>query len=139
MSSRAELFLGIIAVATLSTAIVQIGVLVAAGLMFRRLQKLMDRLEGELKPIIQSIQQIARDASKATTLAVAQVERIDHAMADLTQRLEKVIATIQKVVNGPLAEGAAWMGGLRAVLSLVRQFRSGRRRSRGDEEDALFI
>ena len=37
MSGRAEFFLGVIAVATLSTAIVQISVLVAAGLLFRRI------------------------------------------------------------------------------------------------------
>jgi predicted ATP-dependent serine protease len=139
VTSRAELFLGIIAVATLATAVVQIGVLVAAGLMFRRIQKLMDRIESELKPIVDSVQQIARDASKATTLAVAQVERVDRAMADLTQRLEKVLAVVQTVVSGPLAEGAAWLGGVRAVLNLVRQFRSARRRSRADEDDALFI
>ena len=43
MSSRAELFLGIIAVSTLITAMVQVGVLVAAGLLARRLQQTLER------------------------------------------------------------------------------------------------
>jgi hypothetical protein len=139
VSGRAELFLGIIAFATLSTAILQIGVLVAAGLLFRRLQKLVDRVEGELKPVFESVQQIARDASRATSLAVAQVERIDRVMADVTSRLERALNTIQAILSGPLAEGAGWYGGFRAVLNLFRQFRSNRRGSGAEEEDALFI
>jgi hypothetical protein len=139
VSGRAELFLGIIAVATLATAIVQIGVLVAAGLLFRRLAKLVDRVETELKPIAESVQQMARDASRATSLAVAQVERVDRAVADLVQRLDSALNGFQKIVNGPLVEGAAWLGGFRAVLNLFRDFRSARRRRGADEEDALFI
>ena len=37
MSAWTEVFLGIIAVATLATAIVQVGVVVAAGLLVRRI------------------------------------------------------------------------------------------------------
>ena len=51
MSGRAELFLAIIAFATLATAVVQIGVLVAAGLMARRLLQLTERVEREMKPV----------------------------------------------------------------------------------------
>jgi len=62
VSGRAELFLGIIAVATLATAIVQVGVLVAAGLLARRLQRLLETAERELKPLVEHVTAIGRDA-----------------------------------------------------------------------------
>jgi predicted PurR-regulated permease PerM len=139
VSGRAEFFLGVIAVATLSSAIVQIGVLVAAGLLFRRIQKLVDRIETELKPVFESVQSIARDAARATSIATAQVERIDRAMTDVMQRLESALSTIQAFVAGPFSEGMGWFNIIRMLLRMFRGFRSGSRRSRGDEEDALFI
>jgi predicted PurR-regulated permease PerM len=139
VSGRAEFFLGVIAVATLSTAIVQISVLVAAGLLFRRIQKLVDHIETELKPVFESVQAIARDAARATSLAAAQVERVDRAMTDLVERLERALNTIQGFMSGPFTSGMGWFNIARTFFNLVRGLRSDRRRSRGDEEDALFI
>jgi CHASE3 domain sensor protein len=139
VSGRAELFLGIIAVATLATAIVQIGVLVAAGLLARRLQRAVERAERELKPLLEHLNAIGRDASRAASLATAQVERADRLFADLAQRIEQILALIQSVVTGPVREGAAMMSALRAVLNFMRDTRAGRRSSRTEDEDALFV
>ena len=138
MSPRAEFFLGVIAVATLTTAIVQIGVLVAAGLLVRRIQRLVDRIDHELKPIFESVQAIGRDAARVTSLAAGQVERLDRAVTDLVGRMERALSALQGFIEGPLSESAAWFAGLKAVLSLIRDFRE-KRSSRGDDEDALFI
>jgi signal transduction histidine kinase len=138
VSPRAEFFLGVIAVATLSTSILQIGVLVAAGLLVRRIQKLVERVDQELKPIFESVQAIARDAARATSLAAAQVERLDRAVADVVSRLDRALNAIQGFVEGPLSESAGWFAGIRSIFSLLREFR-GKRSSRGDDEDALFI
>ena len=139
MSGRAELFLGIIAVATLATAIVQIGVLVAAGLLARRLQRVVETTERELKPLIEHLNAIGRDASRAASLATAQVERADRLFADLAMRIEQILALIQSVVTGPVREGAAVMSALRAVFSFLRDTRAGRRTSRSEDDDALFV
>ena len=139
MSDRAELFLGIIAVATLAMALMQIGVLVFAGLLARRVQRLLERAEQELKPIFEHMNAIGRDASRAASLASAQVERADRVFADLAQRLDETLTTIQTVVKGPMREGAAMFSAFRAALSVLRDLRSGRARSRAEDEDALFI
>lgn len=139
MSGRAELFLGIIAVATLATAIVQVGVLVAAGLLARRLQRAVETTERELKPLLEHLNAIGRDASRAASLATAQVERADRLFADLAQRIEQILELIQSVVTGPIREGAAVMSALRAILSFMRDSRAGRRSSRTEDEDALFV
>lgn len=138
MTPRAEFFLGIIAVATLVTAIIQIGVLVAAGMLVRRIQHLVDRIDHELKPIFESVQSIGRDAARVTSLAAGQVERLDRAMTDLIDRLERALGALQGFIEGPLNESAAWFAGIKAVVSLIRDFR-GKRASRGEEDDALFI
>jgi len=139
VSGRAELFLGIIAVATLATAIVQVGVLVAAGLVARRLQRVVETTERELKPLLEHLNAIGRDASRAASLATAQVERADRLFADLAMRIEQSLALIQSVVTGPVREGAAVMSAIRAVLSFLRDTRASRRTSRPEDEDALFV
>ena len=52
MSTWPVVFLGIIAVATLATAIVQVGLLLEAGRLTRRLGRFVDDVEQEVKPII---------------------------------------------------------------------------------------
>lgn len=139
MSTWGEIFLGVIALATLSTAIVQIGVLVAAARLARRLEHLSDSVEERLKPIFSHLDNIGRDASRATAIAGAQVERVDSLFADTVQRLENTMDTLQHAVSIPAREGAALLAGVRAVFGSVRDSRRGRSRTRGEDEDALFI
>src|SRR5262249_58554071 len=73
VSVWADVFLGIIAVATLAMAIVQIGVIVAAGRLARRVDRLADQVERELKPLFVHANAIGRDAARAVTAATAPV------------------------------------------------------------------
>ena len=140
MSGWTDVFLGVIAVATLITSILQVGVLVAAGRLAMRLMRLVDRLEREVKPIFGHLDSIGRDAARATSLAAAQVERADGLFADLTQRIETTMDTVQSAVGTPAREGAAILAGFRAAFSTFRGTRGNRsRRGRGEDEDALFI
>ena len=63
MSIWAEIFLGVIAVATLAIAVVLVGAVVAAGRLARRLNRLADSVEQELKPVFDHLNTIGRDAS----------------------------------------------------------------------------
>ena len=139
MTDRAEIFLGVIAAATLVTAIAQVGVLVAAGLLARRIERLTDRIDRELTPIFEQVNAIGRDASRAASLAAAQVERADRLFADFVQRVEKLMSTVQVTVGGTAREGAAILAGFRAALTVMREMRAGRARARAEDEDGLFI
>jgi hypothetical protein len=132
-------FLGIIAVATLATAVVQVGVLIAAGRAARRIDRLADRMEQELKPIFVHLDTIGREASRATALAAAQVERVDLLFADVSRRVGETMDGAQSAIAGSAREGAAVLAGLRAALAVLRDVRAGRARQRSEEEDALFI
>ena len=139
MSDWASVFLGVIAAATLVTAVMQVAVLLAAGFLVRRIGRFVDLVEQEVKPILGHLNSIGRDASRAASLASAQVERVDRVFAMLVERLEETLDTIQTAVGKPAREAAALIAGLRAALAIVRDLRAGRSRSRADEEDALFI
>ena len=138
MSSRAELFLGIIAVTTLVTAIIQVVVLVAAGLLARRLTRLTERIEREISPVFAHLDAIGRDAAKAAAMASAQVERVDALFADVARRADETMNSVQHALTAPAREASALLAGFRAVINSIRQARPGRSR-RTDDEDALFI
>lgn len=139
MSARAEVFLGIIAVAALVTAVIQIGVLVAAALLARRMTRLVNRVERELTPLAGHLNEIGQNASRATALAAAQVERADGLFGDVLVRFEAALDGVQEAVGKPAREGAAVLAGLRAAVDALRHPRRGRSRARGDDEDALFV
>ena len=140
MSVWTDVFLGIIAVATLATAIVQIGVLVAAGLLTRRVGRLLDRVDRELSPLFASLNSIGQDAARAASLAGAQVERVDRLFAEASLRIEDTLRVIQAAVTAPAREGAALLSGLRAALNALRSRAARPPRGRAaDDEDALFI
>ena len=139
MTPWAEIFLGIIALATLAMAIVQIGVIVAAGRLARRIDRLADQIEHELKPLFTHANAIGRDAARAMALATAQVERVDQLFADLVVKIDQTVSTVQANLIAPAREGRALLAALRAALSALRSARERARQQRADDEDALFI
>ena len=140
MSGWSEVFLGVIAVATLAIAIAQIGVMVAASMALRRLQRLADRVEEDVRPLIGHLNAIGRDAARAASLATAQVERADRMFADVAVRVEQAIASVQASIGTPAREGRAIISAFRAAFTAFREIRHNRaRQGRGDDEDALFI
>ena len=135
-----DVFLGIIAVATLAIAIAQIGVMVVAGRLFRRIERLTERLDQEVRPLFVHLNAIGRDAARTATLAAAQVERADQVFGDIARRIDQTLNTLQASLSVPAREGRAILSALRAAIQAVRDMRrNGRRQGRGDDEDALFI
>jgi len=135
-----DVFLGVIAAATLLIAIGQIAIMVAAGRMARRLEQVVEQFERDVKPLFGHLNAIGSDASRAVALATAQVERADKLFADVTGRIDQTLNTLQTSIGAPAREGRAMMGAFRAAMQALRELRSGRtRQGRGDEEDPLFI
>jgi hypothetical protein len=135
-----DVFLGVIAVATLAIAIAQIGVIIAAGMMARRVGRMVEQIERDVKPLFGHLNAIGADASRAVALATAQVERADKLFADVAVRVEQTLNVVQTSIGRPAREGRAMMGAVRAALQAIREIRTGRsRQGRGDDEDPLFI
>lgn len=139
MSVWGEVFLGVIALATLTTAVIQVGVLVAAVRLVKRMERLTLRVEDQLKPVFAHLDAIGRDAARVASVAGAQVDRVDALFASVAQRLERTLNSVQAAVASPAREGAAVVAGFRAAIEALRDGRRARARTRGEDEDALFI
>jgi uncharacterized protein YoxC len=136
-----DVFLGVIAVATLAIAVAQIAVIVVAGRAARRLAQLAEQFERDVKPLFGQLNAIGNDAARAASLATAQVERVDRLFSDVTLRFEQTLNAVQDSVIGPVREGRALLSAFRAAMQAVRELRqNGRaRQGRAEDEDALFI
>jgi hypothetical protein len=137
----AEVFLGVIALATLTMAAIQVGVIVYGWTLARRVNRLLAQVERDMKPLAENLNAITRDAARISGLAAGQVERVDRLVTDLASRFEQTATTVQDAILRPLREGAAIMAGVKSVLEVFREL-TGRpvsRRAGSDEEDTLFI
>jgi hypothetical protein len=132
-------FLGVIAIATLATAVVQIWLLVAAERLTRQMGRFIEEVEREVKPIFGHLNAVSRDASRAAAIAVSQVERVDALVSDVAAKIDETISTIHSAIVKPAREGRAWVMGFQAVLAAIREFRGSPRARTRDEEDGLFI
>jgi hypothetical protein len=141
VTSWSDVFLGVIAAATLLTAIAQIAVIVVASRSARRVAQLAEQFERDMKPVFVHLNAIGRDAARAAALAAAQVERADKLFNDVALRFEHTLHTVQDTVIGPVREGRALISAFRAAMQAIRDLRpNGRaRQGRGDDDDALFI
>jgi hypothetical protein len=132
-------FLGVIAAATLITALAQVAFIVATGRLARRLERAADNVQREVRPLVEHLDAIGRDARRASSLAAAQMERVDHLSADLADRLDRTLNTLQTAAAGGMREGAAMLAAFRAAMVVVREFRASRARAGAEDDDALFI
>jgi len=135
-----NVWLGIIAVAVLVMAVIQVAAIVFAMAAARRIGQVADRLEQNLNPVVSNLQTITSEAARMTTLAAAQVERADRMFADLSRRAEQVMAAVPTLL-GPAGKGFAFLNGIKAALAAIHELRRSSRRGAAhpDDEDALFI
>ena len=140
MSSTAVALLGVIAASVLVMALIQVGAIIFAVRLARRLEAIVGRVERDLQPAIERLTSMSGEASRAATLAAAQVERVDRALDDLSRRADRTVANVQRALTRPQREGAAVVAGVRGFVSSLRDQRRARRAAAGfDEDDALFI
>jgi hypothetical protein len=139
--SLSEVFLGIIALATLVMACIQVGAIVAVGRFARDAQKTLASVQQDVKPLVAKVSALADEASKTATIATAQAEKIDQLVTDLTRRIDETSVIVQQAVIAPAREGMAILAAIKAGLGALRGFRDMRRghNRHAEEEDPLFI
>ena len=102
-------------------AAIQVGVIVYGWAWLAGVNRLLAQVEHEMKPLAESLNTIARDAARISSLAAGQVERVDRLVTDLTVRIEQTATTVQDAILRPLREGAAIMAGVKAVIEVFRE------------------
>jgi uncharacterized protein YoxC len=146
-------FLGVIALATLVMALIQVAVFVVTARLAKQAQQAVSKAQEtlttaqqtitsvreEIRPLIASANGIAEEASRAATLATAQVHKVDRLVSDLTARVDETSALVQQAIITPAREGLAIMAAVRATLGAIRAGADWRRRTSRSEEEPLFI
>jgi hypothetical protein len=138
-------FLGAIATATVVMALVQVGIIVYGARLARRVDRMVDVIELELKPALDRVNAMGGDMNRATSLAVAQVERADQLFARVAERIDRITVVTQDAVIEPFRRGSALLEGLRVALGVLRGAPTASQepsadgvRSVTDDEEALF-
>ena len=115
------LLLGAIAVSTVVMAVVQVGIIVYGARLAQRVNRLVDQVEREIQPALSRVNTASGDMTRATALAVAQLERADQLFARFADRFERLVSVGQDVVVEPVRQGIALLQGLRAALTVLRR------------------
>jgi hypothetical protein len=135
----ATVFLGVIAVATLVMAALQIGVALFSVRVVRRLEQTVGQIQRDVQPLIGRATLVSEEAARVASTVSAQVERADALLSDLGHRVDDTVTLVQKAVVTPAREGLALVAALRAVLTGLRGMRPRRQNGSRHEEEALFI
>lgn len=145
-----EVFLGVIALASL----VQVGFLVALALGGRRLVARLDaiqhQLDHDVRPSLENFARISRNVGEISDRAVLQSRRIDASLSTVLERVEIASDSLRRAAtgaSGPLADLAAFIKGLRRGFDVYQQLRGIDRVRRGngggsrsgDDDEHLFI
>ncbi len=143
MSTASTILLGLIAAATVVMAVVQIGLIVFAVRLSKRLEVLSAQVEHEIGPLVERLTRVADNLQHATGLASAQVERVDRLLTGAGRGADVTMSLVQGVVTGPIREGLALVAAARGVLGAFRSIRgrrkAARQQARAQDDDPLFI
>ena len=140
-STTAVVFMGLIALATLVMAGIQVGLILVIVRLSRRLEELGNRVEQDLKPLVANATAVSADALRVSELAVAQVERADRLFSDVARRVDDTARMVQATLLAPAREGRALLAAIGAAIGVVRDARRDRRPASigADDDDPLFI
>jgi uncharacterized protein YoxC len=148
-----ETFLGLIALAVLVMAGLQIATLLLTLKAVKQVGEALQRFEQDVRPIVANVQAMSSDAKRAAALATAQVERADRLLTDAARRVDDTMSIVQQTILGPARDGYAIIQGIKAAFTAFRDLRS-RPRGRsgpnvgpvpravpdpGDDDHASFI
>lgn len=137
------LLVGIIAVSVAVMALMQVALVLFSARLAQRVNRLMDRIETEIQPALNRVNDASGDMTRASSLAVAQLERADRLFAGFAERCEQLMAVGQEAVVEPLRRSGALLQALRAAFTALRdaarETRRGPAEPVGDDQEALFI
>ena len=140
MTDSAVVYLAIMAAALVLMAVAQIGLMVVALRAVKQLTATADELRREVRPLIEKANRLTDEATRVTSLARTQVERIDVLMSSTVARIDDTLAVLQGLVAGPVKQGSAMLAAFKAAMNVVRLYQDRRHAPRDTpEEDALFV
>ena len=139
MNDWGVVWLAVMAMSLLVMAAMQVGLALIVLRVARQMLATTDALRREVKPLIEKTNRLVDEASRATALATAQVERVERLLTSTSDRVDETLGVLQGAILQPVRQGAALVTAVRAALSVIRGARHSRARQARDEEEALFV
>jgi hypothetical protein len=127
------------AVALVIMAAIQIGLIVIAMRSARQLTAAVEDLRREVRPLAEKVHRLTDEATRVTSLARMQVERVDEFLSTSARRMDETLSIVQNLIAGPIRQGATLITAVKAAMVLVRHWQSRPRPAEEHEEDALFV
>jgi hypothetical protein len=132
-------WLAVMAVSLFVMAAMQVGLALIALRLVKQVASTTEALRQDVKPLIEKTSRLVDDASRATALAAAQVERVERLLTSTSARLEETMDVLQSALLQPVRQGVALLTAVRAAMSVIGSARHSRPRHARDEEEALFV
>ncbi|MEZ5320347.1 MAG: hypothetical protein R2752_23295 [Vicinamibacterales bacterium] len=141
MTDLQTVFLALIAAGVVVMAVLQVAVVVAAAKFARQASQGVTDLRRDLRPLIDKVNRISDDAARATSLAAAQVERLDQVMSTAAARIDETMTVVQGAIIEPVRQGTAAVAAIRAAVSVFKGVRNRAQHGHHAREDdeALFV
>ena len=137
MTDSQGVYLAVMAVALAIVALVQVGVIIVIIRLGRQISATVDEIRREVRPLLEKAHRIADDAAHATSMAAAQIEKVNYLLTNTSTRVSETLGLVQHAVVEPVRQGAAVVAAVRAAVTAFRSWR-GSRHTR-DDDDALFV
>jgi hypothetical protein len=134
-----EAFLGVIALATVVMALIQVGAIVALARIARQAQQTLASVQQDVRPLVAKVTAIAEETSRTAAIATAQAEKVDRLVTDLSRRIDETASIVQAAIITPAREGMAIVAALKATFGALRGLKDLRNSRQAEEEDPLFI
>jgi hypothetical protein len=115
-----DVYLGVIAAATLLMALVQIGVLVAGIIAVKRMHKVLGRVEDSVRPVLAHVDDLVVDATESIAVVRGQLDRVERQTVHLLTRTEQAVQRVEGYLVAPAREGIALAAGARALVGGLR-------------------
>ena len=124
-----EVFLGVIAVATLVMALIQVCLVIAGIIAVKRLHDMLLRVENTMKPVLAHVDELVMDATASVAAVRVQIDRVEQQAVQVLKRTDQAVQRVQDYLVAPAREGMALAAGARALFGafrepLIRAFRS---------------
>ena len=136
-------FLGVMAFSLVIMAVAQLVVALSLVKAVKQVSETVNRLEKDIRPVLDKAAKIADDASRVASLALVQAERLDAIMKTSAARIDETFTTVQRAVTEPIRQGSALLAALRAAFTVVRDWQArpatATAAAAGEDEDPLFV
>jgi hypothetical protein len=115
-----DVYLGVIAAATVLMALVQIGVLIAGIIAVKRMNEALVRFEDSARPVLSHVDDLVVDATASIAAVRAQLDRVEQQAVHVLTRTDQAVQQVKHYLVAPAREGIALAAGARALVGGLR-------------------